>query len=87
MRTLYYSLVHTYLLYGIILGGSAYKKHTHNLDVLQKKAMRVMYNTTYNAQSEPLFKKSGILRVQYMYNLQLGLFVCTNSPDNNSLVR
>ena len=46
MRTLYYSLVHPYLLYGIILWGSAYKKYTHKLYVLQKKALRVMYNTT-----------------------------------------
>ena len=75
MRILYYSLVHPYLLYGIILWGSAYKKYTHKLYVLQKKALRVMYNTTYNAQSMPLFEKSGILRIQDMYNLQLGVLM------------
>ena len=75
MRTLYYSLVHPYLLYGIILWVSAYKKYTHKLYVLQKKALRVMYNTTYNAQSMPLFEKSGILRIHDMYNLQLGVLM------------
>ena len=49
--TLYYSLVQPYLLYDIILWGSAYNKYTHKLYVLQKRALRVMYNNTYNAQS------------------------------------
>ena len=75
MRTLYYSLVHPYLPYGIILWGSTYNKYTHKLYVLQKKALRVMHNTTYTAQSMPLFEKSGILRIQDMYNLQLGVLM------------
>ena len=35
---------------------SAYYKYAHKLYVLQKKALRVMYNTIYNAQSIPLFE-------------------------------
>ena len=36
-----------------------------------------MYNTTYNAQSMPLFEKSGILCIQDMYNLQFGVLMYT----------
>ena len=40
MRTLYHSLVHPWLLYGIILWGSAYKKYTHKLNVtITKKGL------------------------------------------------
>ena len=51
-----------------------------------------MYNTTYNAQSMPLFEKSGILRLQdmymYMHNLQLGvvMYKCTRQELSRSLM-
>ena len=44
-----------------------------------------MHNTTYNAQSMPLFEKSGI---QDMYNLQLGvsMYKCTRQELSRSLM-
>ena len=75
LRTLYFSLIHPHLLYGIILWGNAYKKHVHKLEVLQKKSLRIMHNAMYNAHTLPLFKQSGILKIEELHRLQLGLLM------------
>jgi len=75
MRTLYFSLIHPYLLYGASLWGNAYKKHLHKLVILQKKAVRILSGASYNDHSLPLFKKAGILRLSDIYLHQIGILM------------
>jgi hypothetical protein len=75
LRTLYYSLIHPHPLYGILLWGNAYKKDIQKLEVLQKKSLRIIHNAMYNAHTLPLFKQSGILKIQELHRLQLGLLM------------
>ena len=74
-NTLYYSLVHPYLLYGIILWGSALKRLIGKLEIAQKKAMRAMPGARYNDSSSPLFKRLNILKLKDPFEQQVKLFI------------
>ena len=43
--------------------------------MMQKRAIRVINKATYNAHTDPLYKKSGILKLNDQYELQAILFV------------
>jgi len=75
MRTLYFSLIHPYLLYGVSLWGNTYKKHLHKIEILQKKAIRVLSGAKYNDHSLPLFQQASILRLSDIYQHQIGLLM------------
>jgi len=59
LLTIYNSLVMPHLIYGINVWGSQYKK----LEKLQKRAVRVVMNSSYNAHTEPLFKELNLLKL------------------------
>ena len=63
--TLYNSLIQPHLNYGILIWG-------HNCDrilQLQKKVIRIISLSNYNAHTEPLFKSLNILKVNDIFNL------------------
>ena len=53
LRTLYFSMVQSRLRYGILAWGFEYQRFVK----LQKRFMRIITLSTYNAHTEPLFKK------------------------------
>ena len=65
--TLYNSLIISYINYGLLLWGI----DCHKLEILQKKALRFMTNSSYIAHTAPLFIQHGVLRVTDMYKLKL----------------
>ena len=67
LLTLYNSLIESYINYGLLIWG----KESHRVDTLQKKAIRQVTNSTYNAHTTPLFKREGVLKVQDMFKLRL----------------
>jgi len=75
LRMLYYSLIHPYILYGIMLWGSAYRKYINPLIILQKRAIRIIAKAAYNDHSSPLFRKYNILNIDDIYKSQLGRFM------------
>ena len=60
LKTLYNSLIFPYLNYGILAWGT----WAHKLFTLQKKAIRIITNSKYNAHTDPLFKALKILKVK-----------------------
>ena len=60
---LYYSLIYPYLIYGNILWGSTYTTHLKPLEVMQKKIIRAITNSPYNAHTTSLFKLLKILKL------------------------
>jgi len=75
LKILYYSLVYPYLLYGITLWGNTYRIHLQKLIIAQKKIIRLIMGANYNANTEPLFKSLGILKLPDIYKLQIIKFV------------
>ena len=56
LKSLYYALIHSHLLYGIQIWGGAANKYVNEIVLLQKKAIRIICNAKYNSHTEPLFK-------------------------------
>ena len=65
--TLYNTLILPHFYYGLPLWGH----HTSRLHKLQKRALRTITNSKFNAHSEPICKRLNILKLPDLYNLQL----------------
>ena len=61
LKTLYYSLIHCHLIYCIQVVTCGAQKPLQNIFKLQKKAIRIITGSKYNAHTAPLFKDNSIL--------------------------
>ena len=64
LKTLYNSLVHSHFLYCIPIWSCASKSSFKKLELLQKKAIRTISLSKYNAHTVPIFKKIEILPIK-----------------------
>jgi len=72
MRKLYFAYINCHITYGLSLWGSMCSKADLNrVTVLQKKAIRVISNSKYNAPTDPLFRKFNILKINDTISLEL----------------
>ena len=84
--SIYYSLAYPYFTYGNILWGGSYATHLKPLELLQKKLIRIICNTTYLAHTTPLFKLTGILKLPdiHTYITALHMYKLTKNPNFNN---
>ena len=95
LRNIYHCLVYSHLCYGIHVWGSAGTSTLNPLNVLQKKAVRVLSNVRHFqiygnpgplTTSNPLFKKLEILKLKDIFQLNIVKFIyetlCFESPEN-----
>ena len=75
MKTLYYSLIHPHITYCLLAWGNANKNILKTNNILQKRAIRRIYQAHYNSHSEPIFKKFNILKISDQYELDVVLFM------------
>ena len=61
MRSLYFALIHSHLSYCSVLFNCATKNNINRLFKIQKKAIRIITKSPYNAHTNELFYLSGIL--------------------------
>ena len=54
-KSLYLTLIHSHLIYGITAWGNS--SATNKLYLLQKKALRLINNKAYASHTDPLFKQ------------------------------
>jgi len=66
LRTLYFTLINSHLIYALPAYGCADKAVLKPLIQIQKKAVRIISGSKWNAHCEPLFKRLGILRFEDM---------------------
>ena len=71
LRSIYYSLFHSHLSYGIPVWGLAKTSLTQKVTLLQKKAIRVVAKADYLAHTTPLFNKLKILKCKDQYLVSL----------------
>ena len=75
LKILYYSLIHSHLTYGLILWGNALQKYISKLERVQKKAIRAITRSKFNAPSSPLFRELNILKLRDLYKLNVSTFL------------
>ena len=66
LRTLYFTLINSHLIYALPAYGCADKAVLKPLIQIKKKAVRIISGSKWNAHCEPLFKRLGILRFEDM---------------------
>ena len=71
LKTLYTSLIHPYLSYGIEAWHGTHQNNTSKIFVMKKKAIRAINNLAYNEHTNAYFKCSKILKLSDKYKLQV----------------
>ena len=75
LRTLYFAMIHPHISYGILAWGNATQTTLKRTITLQKRALRTINNVSYNSHTDPLFKKSNILKLNDLFDHESGLFM------------
>lgn len=75
LKTIYHTLIHPYLTYGILAWGHTINNNNNKTFLKQKRAIRVINNAPYNSHTEPLFHSSHILKLKDVYELHALLFM------------
>ena len=80
----YHSLIHSHLDYcAMIWISSIRKKQLNMLKVIQKKALRVVFGTRYNAHTSGLFQSTGITKVENQLSFSYIYFPNSDLPRNH----
>ena len=84
LKMLYNSLILPYLNYGVECWHAAPNYVLNKLQVLQKKAIRAIFNLPYNSHTNDYFKENGLLKLHDIYRLNLTshTYNIRNNPSN-----
>ena len=72
LRSLYLILVQSHIIYGIQLWGNG---NTKKLEILQKRAVRIINNSGHKSHTDPILKSENILKIADIHQLQVSLFM------------
>ncbi len=68
-------MFYPYLTYGVLLWGSDCQTHMKKLEIMQKKAVRIVAKEAYNSHTDPLFSHFNLLKLVDIYKLNLGKYM------------
>ena len=85
LKQLYYNLIYSYLNYNVCCYASTYESHLNKLYLLQKRAIRIMNNASFQAHTDPLFFSNGILKIQDIHKLNIGLYMYQHNSSAHFL--
>ena len=74
LKIIYMSLIYSYINYCNLIWGGAYKNNIDPLIKLQKKALRIVNNSTYFEHTEPIFRSLKLLNIFKVYKFNCVLF-------------
>ena len=75
LKTLYYSLIHPHLLYGLPIYSCTTQKNISKVFRMQKKAIRTITKSKYNAPTSQLFSQLKILPLEHLITLNKGILI------------
>ena len=75
LLSLYYALVHPYYTYCNVTWASNYKSNLDSLVKLQKKILRIMSFSVFDAHTDPLFQRYGIMKFDIINNYLTCIFM------------
>ena len=70
LQTLYNSLIASYINYGLLIWGV----ESYRIELLQKRAIRLITNSSYTAHTTPLFIELSLLKLKDMFKIKLVKF-------------
>ena len=84
LKQAYFAFFHSILHYGLLIWGNG--ANVNRILILQKKALRIITNSPYNAHCRPLFKQCNILTIvnQYIYDCLVFAKMNLNSHGTDS---
>ena len=74
-KLIYHSLFESHLHFGSIIYGASNPRILSSIETVQRKAVRVLTRSKFNAHSDPLFKKHKILKLGDLIQLDQSIFV------------
>ena len=72
---LYYALIYPFLIYGILVWGITYPTTLQPIYILQKKALRLISFSPFDAHSSPLFKSLNIIKFHDLVDYHISIFM------------
>ena len=72
---LYNAFILPHISYGLEVWGSTFKTYFSDILVIQKRIVRIISGSSYDAHSAPLFKNLKIIDVYIQFKLQVAIFV------------
>ena len=75
LTALYHALIHSHLMYGALLWGFSASLYLKPIETIQKKAIRIVHNSNFNAHTVPLFTKSNILPLPSLISSETSKFM------------
>ena len=75
LKTLYYSLIHPHLLYGLPIYSCTTQKNLSKIFRMQKKAIRTITKSRYTAPTSQLFAQLKILPLEHLITLNKGILI------------
>ena len=64
-----------YLYYCDLAWGGTYKANLQRIVILQKRALRIVNNSSYDANTGPIFKELKLFKFHDIHSFQLGFFI------------
>ena len=74
LPTLYNSMILPYLYYFNLAWGGTYKTNLQRIVILQKRVLRIVNDSTYDANTGPIFKKRKLLKFRDIHLFQFKFF-------------
>ena len=84
MRSLYHSLIYPYLIYCNLCWGNTYQVHLEPLEILQKKAIRVINGLRFRAHTREYFHSSKLLKLSDINSYRQAQYVYLNPSQFNT---
>jgi len=86
LTTLYYTLIHPYISYGIESYFATCGSITDRVVIIQKKAIRAIHNLPYREHTSSYFKSSNILKVEDLFLCRAAVYIhkTINSGHDNT---
>jgi len=82
---LYYSITHSYFLYGLIVWGHTYPTYLEPLKKLQNKAIRILAGAKWDELSAPLYQNLKVLlSLSKLLKFETSKFIHKNLNNNMS---
>ena len=82
LKMIYMSLIYSYINYCNVVWGSACNSHLKPLVILQKKAVRIINRSSYDAHSAPIFHSLNLLNISNIHKLNCLTFMYNSLTKN-----